>query len=155
MNVIKSKFSSGKVPGAFATSEQFLWLPLEYVEWICTELQLQQPGLGTDGTKTNYLLTFRAPDCIFSWYIVCESREISGCHREAFISQLLVFGNDFSLNNFQNRATILPHDISFFFCCSCTASHQSSNLPKRVETKQVTFACFLSLWFGTGDGKVK
>lgn len=28
MKVIKSKFSSGKVAGAFATFDQFLWLPL-------------------------------------------------------------------------------------------------------------------------------
>lgn len=74
--------------------------------------------------------------------IHCESREISGCHREAFIYQLLVFGNDFNLNNFQNRATILPHDISFFFCCSCTASHQSSNLPKRVEQNKSPLHAF-------------
>lgn len=66
MKVIKIKFSSGKVAGAFATFYQFLCLPLERVERICTGLQLQQTGLGTDGTKTNYLLTFRALDCIFS-----------------------------------------------------------------------------------------
>lgn len=66
MKVIKIKLSSGKVAGAFDTFYQFLWLPLESVERICTELQPQQTGLGTDGTKTNYLLTFRALDCIFS-----------------------------------------------------------------------------------------
>lgn len=32
MKVIKIKFSSGKVAGAFATFDQFLWFPLESVE---------------------------------------------------------------------------------------------------------------------------
>lgn len=70
MKVIKSKYSLGKVAGAFPIFDQFLWLPLESVEWIWSELKPQQTRLGMDGTETNYLLTFRAPDFTFSWYIV-------------------------------------------------------------------------------------
>lgn len=102
--------------GAFAIFDQFLWLPLEGVEWICSELKPQQTRLGTDGT-VNQLFADIQSSGLYFLLIHCESRENSGCHTEAFISQLLAFGNDFRTNNFQNRATVLPHDICCFFCC--------------------------------------
>lgn len=86
MKVIKSKYSSGKVAGVFAIFDQFLWLPLESVEWICSELKPQQTSLGTDGTENNYLLMFRALDCTFSWYIVNPEKIQAVTHTPSFLN---------------------------------------------------------------------
>lgn len=79
--------------------------------------------------------------------IHCESRENSGCHTYTFISQLLAFGNDFGTNNFQKRATILPHDICCFFCCvlvtPCLTRQITDSMSTQKTINKTSHLCML------------